>query len=180
MSHQPFEGWLLDDEALSGEQNRALEAHLGDCPACAKLKLSLTAVERSLTQAAAVSPEPGFGLRFARRLEQHRLRSGRRQAWGAFSLAALAAAALGLPALLRLGDDWDTPGRLVMQMLIRLYDAWVALKVAGGFVRVLWSNLPGVVPPAWALGFMLLCLGVILAWVALFYRFAFRRVTEGV
>jgi anti-sigma factor RsiW len=179
MSHQPFEDWIVGDEALTLEQRRALEVHLGDCPACAGLETSLAAVERTLGEAEAVAPEAGFGVRFAQRLEQRRVWQGRRQAWGTFAAASIAAALLATPLALRLAAGWTSPGEMVVQMLIRVHDIRVGLYVAGGFTRAALSNLSELVPPAWVLGFLAACLGMGAVWLATLYRFAFRRVTEG-
>jgi anti-sigma factor RsiW len=179
MSHQPFEDWIVGDEALTLEQSRALEAHLGDCPACAGLATSLAAVERTLGEAQAVTPEAGFGSRFAQRLEQRRVRDSRRQAWGTFAAAVVAAALLATPMALRLGAEWTSPGEMLVRMLIRVYDLWVGLRVAGGLTRAVVGNLSEIVPPAWVLGFLAACLGMGAVWIAVLYRFAFRRVREG-
>jgi anti-sigma factor RsiW len=179
MSHQPFEDWIVGDEALTFGQRRALEVHLGDCPACAGLATSLAAVERTLGEAEAVAPKAGFGVRFAQRLEQRRVWEGRRQAWGTFALAAIAAALLATPLALRLAAGWTSPGEIVVQMLIRVYDIWVGLHVVSGFARAALSNVSDLVPPVWVLGFLAACVGMGAVWIATLYRFAFRRVTEG-
>jgi hypothetical protein len=179
MSHQPFEGWIVGDESLTLEQRQALEIHLSGCPACAGLATSLAAVEQTLGEAEAVSPEAGFRLRFAQRLEQTHVRDARRQAWGTFAGAVAAAALLATPMALRLGSEWTSPGEMVVQMLIRVYDLWVGLRVAGGFTRAALSNLSEIVPPIWALGFLAACLGMGAVWMATLYRFAYRRVREG-
>lgn len=179
MSHQPFEEWILDGEGLSDEQRQALADHVAGCRACARLGLSLAAVERTLGQADVAEPAPGFVGRFTLRLEGQRARSGRRQAWGAFGLAAAGAVALAAPIVSRLSGEWTSPGAALVEGVIRLYDAWVALRVTGEFVRAAWNNLPGVVPPVWALGLVAACLGMGVVWIATLYRFAFRRVTEG-
>ena len=180
MSHQPFEDWIAGDEALTLEQRQALEIHLGGCPACEGLATSLAAVERTLGEAEAVAPEAGFGLRFAQRLERSRVRDMRRQGWGTFAIAVIAAALLAAPMAWRLGMEWTSPGEMVVQMLIRVYDLSIGLRVAGGFARAALSNLSEIVPPAWVVGFLAACLGTGAVWMAVLYRFAFRRVKEGV
>ena len=69
MSHQPFEDWILGDEGLQEDQRQALAGHLSECAECTRLSKSLAAVERTLTQSEAAAPAPGFGVRFALRLE---------------------------------------------------------------------------------------------------------------
>lgn len=179
MSHQPFEEWMVGDEALTLEERRSLDGHLGECAACARLATSLAAVDRTLGEAQAVAPAAGFGLRFSQRLGQAALRQGRRQAWGTFAAAVIAASTLAIPMIMRLGARWTSPGEMVVQLLIRAYDAWVGLRVASGFARVAWSNLSEIVPPVWVLAFVAACLGMGVVWMATLYRFAFRRVTEG-
>ncbi len=180
MSHQPFEDWIVGDEALTLEQRQALETHLSGCAVCAGLATSLAAVERTLGEAKAVAPEAGFGLRFAQRLGRTHVRDSRRQAWGTFAAAVIGAALLAAPMAWKLGMEWTSPGEMVVQMLIRVYDLWVGLRVASGFTRAALSNLLEIVPPSWALGFLAACLGMGAVWMAALYRFAYRRVREGV
>jgi hypothetical protein len=179
MSHQPFEDWILDDEALNGEEQQALDAHRAVCASCSRLGTARTAVDSGLRQAGMIAPPAGFAARFSQRLAEQRVRDGRRQAWGTFALAAAAAGVVAIPLVLRLSQAWMSPGDWVVQMLIRLYDAWVGLCVALGFVQVAWNSLPNALPPAWVLAFVAACLGMVVIWIATLYRFAFRRVTEG-
>lgn len=179
MSHQPFEDWMLGDEARSGEEQQALEAHQAVCASCRRLGTARTAVDRGLRQAGMEAPTAGFTTRFSQRLAQQRARDGRRQAWGTFALAAAAAGVVAVPLVLRLNRSWMSPGDGVVQMLIRLYDAWIGLRVAGDFVRVAWNSLPAAFPPMWSLGLVAACLGMGVIWIATLYRFASRRVIEG-
>lgn len=179
MSHQPFEDWILSDDDLSDSQRESLAAHVAECSGCARLSTSRSAVERILAQAEVAAPAPGFGARFAWRLEARRRRSARRQGWMAFGLAAAGAGVVAAPLGLRLSGTWSSPASMFVMLWIRLYDAWVGLQVAGGFLRVAWRSLPEFVPPAWGLGFVAACLGLGVVWMATLYRFAFRRVMEG-
>ena len=179
MSHQPFEDWILGEESLQEGQQQALAGHLAACAECARLSRSLAAVERTLTLSEAAAPEPGFGARFALRLEGQRARAGRQQAWLAFGLAGAGACVVAVPAVLRVMQEWTSPASMFVQLWIRAYDAWVGLQVAGDFARVAWNSVPEVVGPAGALAFLAACLGLGGIWIATLYRFAFRRVTEG-
>lgn len=180
MLHQPFEDWLGSEEALTPEQRQALESHLRDCAACAGLARALAEVDRTLQEAEGVGPEAGFGVRFAQRLEARQIRDLRRQGWVAFGVAAAAAALLLAPVAMRWLKFWDSPGELVVGTLIRAHDLAVGLRVAGGLARAFLSNLAVTIPPTWVLGFLFGCGGLVAVWVALMYRFAFRRVKEGV
>jgi len=179
MPHQPFEDWILGDEGLQEDQRLALAGHLSECAECTRLSKSLAAVERTLTQAEVAAPAPGFGARFALRLEGRRVRAARQQAWLAFGLAGAGACVAAVPAVLRLMEEWTSPASMFVQLWIRAYDAWVGLRVAGDFARVAWNSVPDVVGPAGALAFLAACLGLGVIWIATLYRFAFRRVTEG-
>lgn len=68
MDHRPYEDWLLDDERLTAEQERALRAHLRDCPECAALDRS----NMALRAAPMSGPVAGFAARFQVRLAVER------------------------------------------------------------------------------------------------------------
>ena len=110
MSHQPFENWILGEEGLQEDQRQALAGHLAECAECARLSRSLAAVERTLTQSEVAAPAPGFGARFALRLEGRRVRAGRQQAWLAFGLAGAGACVAAVPLALRLMGGMDFAG----------------------------------------------------------------------
>ena len=68
MNHRPFEDWLLDDQPLTNEQERELQAHLRTCPACSAIAESNLA----LHSVRMVSPTAGFAERFQTRLAHRR------------------------------------------------------------------------------------------------------------
>jgi hypothetical protein len=78
MNHQPFETWLLEEQRLSPEEKRGLDAHLRECTHCAAL--AETGLELHATHMAA--PAPGFSARFQQRLEAHRVAERRKRIWG--------------------------------------------------------------------------------------------------
>jgi hypothetical protein len=82
MNHRPFEDWLLDDEPLSPQQARELQAHVRSCPACAAIAESNLA----LHSARRVSPATGFTDRFRVRLEKRRREQRWRQVIGTIVL----------------------------------------------------------------------------------------------
>ena len=67
MNHQPFETWLLDDKVLTAAEKRELNSHLRTCKTCS----ALAETGLALRSARAVSPAPGFALRFQHRLAAH-------------------------------------------------------------------------------------------------------------
>ncbi len=82
MNHRPFEDWLLDDESLTPQQQRDLQAHVRSCSSCAAIaesNLALHAVRR-------VGPVAGFTDRFKIRLELRRREQRWRQVIGTLVL----------------------------------------------------------------------------------------------
>jgi anti-sigma factor RsiW len=90
MNHQPFEDWLLSDEALDPEQETNLRQHLTGCPKCTTLSQALQSVEQEMKRAPQVSPTPGFTGRWQARLAEKRAQKQRRLVWWAigFNLSA--------------------------------------------------------------------------------------------
>jgi hypothetical protein len=82
MNHRPFEDWLLDDQALSPEQNRELQSHLRNCSSCTAIVESNLALHTTHI----VSAEPGFTDRFQARLARRRSEQRWRQIVGTLVL----------------------------------------------------------------------------------------------
>lgn len=99
-NHMYYEDLLLSGEALTPEEKRALEAHLQECAGCRQLSTSWRAVERQLSSAPVLSPQPGFTARWLVRLEQDWRTIQRRQTLATLLFcvggAALLLASLGL------------------------------------------------------------------------------------
>lgn len=99
-NHMYYEGLLFSGEALNPEEKRALEAHLQECEGCQQLSAAWHAVERQLSSAPALSPQPGFTARWLKRLEQDQQKIQRRQTLAILLFcmggAALLLASLGL------------------------------------------------------------------------------------
>jgi predicted anti-sigma-YlaC factor YlaD len=103
MSHQPFENWLLSDEKLDEEQEKALQAHLDECQQCRLISHSWNQVENLMLTHPAPEPEPGFSLRWQQRLAFDSQRRQQRKMWlltlGLFSLASIIFVGLALVSL---------------------------------------------------------------------------------
>ncbi len=82
MNHRPFEDWLLDDQALTPQQQRELQAHVRSCPACAAIAESNLALHATRL----ASPAIGFTDRFRVRLEKRRREQRWRQVIGTIVL----------------------------------------------------------------------------------------------
>ncbi len=68
MGHQPFETWLLEEDALTAGQRQELAAHLMACRECLELQNALTATSALLHTAPEVSPDAGFTNRWKENL----------------------------------------------------------------------------------------------------------------
>ena len=82
MNHRPFEDWLLNEQPLTNEQTRELQAHLRECSHCS----ALTEVNLALRSTRMATPSAGFSARFQQRLAAQRLRERRNRLIGAFVL----------------------------------------------------------------------------------------------
>ncbi|MFH1908260.1 MAG: hypothetical protein ABIL11_12905, partial [Chloroflexota bacterium] len=78
MNHRPFEDWMLEDQTMTAEQKRELQAHLRMCTRCT----ALAEVNLALGSARLVAPASGFVDRFQARLEAQRQAQRKRNFWG--------------------------------------------------------------------------------------------------
>jgi len=78
MNHRPFEERLLQDQHLTAEQERELQAHLRTCTSCAAIAESNLALHSTQR----VAPAEGFVSRFEARLIEHRKAARVRQSIG--------------------------------------------------------------------------------------------------
>ena len=93
MSHQPYETWVLSEENLDEEQEKALQAHLEDCQHCQTLSRSWNQVQTLISASSEPEPTPGFSLRWQQRLAVRKQHQQQRKMWfltlGLFTLASL-------------------------------------------------------------------------------------------
>ena len=68
MNHRPFEDWLLEDQPLTSDQERDLQAHLRTCTSCSAIAESNFALHSTHM----VRPAEGFAARFQLRLIENR------------------------------------------------------------------------------------------------------------
>ena len=61
MNHQPFENWLLSEDPLPEDDERALRDHLADCDQCNELEDAWLNVSNLFTDVPAVGPAPDPG-----------------------------------------------------------------------------------------------------------------------
>ena len=174
MNHQPCENWLLDDDALTTQQERGLQMHLRGCSACASIADSNLALHSRRL----VTPPPGFTDRFRPRLAEWRREQLRRQALGTIVLVVAGLAllyALAWPAML---DAVRSPAAWLGLIAAYLVGMLTFLSVFAQVGNILLRNLPGIVPAAaWFAMFIAVCvLGSL--WIVTMRRLA--RPPQGV
>ncbi len=160
MNHQPFETWILSGEPLSQAERQALEAHLRTCQACREMATALRSVETVFRETPAPQPAAGFSLRWQARLEAHRRRAARRQAW-LFLLLNLAGM-LSVAGMLLAGLFFlfDSPLAWLIAFSRQMAVALSALSALSGVLRTVASLLP----PAWWLGVLEASALLVLLW----------------
>jgi hypothetical protein len=97
MSHQPFETWLLSDQALDEEQQIMLNEHLKECQQCQAVSEAWVHVQNLMVMNSAPEPAPGFTQRWQSRLSIVQQKRQQRRLW------LLTLGLLGLAGLIFLG-----------------------------------------------------------------------------
>ena len=152
MNHQPFEDWLLEDQHLTSDQERDLQAHLRICTSCSAIAESNLALHATRM----IRPAEGFAARFQVRLIENRKTARTRQFIGTliFTLAVLALlywlASPVIQEAMRSPAEWITT--VVGYLLIIL----TTLQALSEVSRVFLHLLPEFVPPVgWFVIFLL-------------------------
>lgn len=120
MNHQPFETWLLSDDALDKDQTRSLQAHLATCDQCAKISTSWGQVHQLFEATAEITPEPGFSMRWQERLAAQNKQAHHDQSW--IVLGSISGMALFLLILIciQIAPFLRSPENLLLVMIYRL------------------------------------------------------------
>lgn len=156
MNHQPYREWLFASsdepgEALTPDQNAALQTHLDECSECQSLSAAWQAVEADLLAAPQISPAPGFAARWQKRLAFERRQRANRQ--GVLLMITSSAVGLFLVGIL-VFVAWpllSSPGLLVWTYLYQVL-RWVSIfdafqQFAGSLFRA--ADLPLISPVGW-------------------------------
>jgi len=174
MNHRPFEYWLLEDQPLTGEQERELQAHLRGCTSCAAIAESNLALHSTRM----VSPAEGFVSRFEIHLARQRKTARVRQIFGAliFVLAGLALLYWYASPFIR--DVMSSPAGWITSVVGYLLFMLTSLQVLSELSRVSFHLVLDFVSPlGWfAILFLVSGLGLL---EALFIR-RFVRTPQGV
>jgi hypothetical protein len=142
MDHRPFEDWLLDNQTLTVDQKRQLNAHLQECPSCT----SIAEVNLALKSVRLAEPEAGFIDRFQLRLAARKTTQRRRNFWGFFILTVSAGGLFTWFSWPVLQDLVQSPVNLLTSSISSLVSFWSFLQAILRAGMVLFKVVPGFVP----------------------------------
>ncbi len=174
MDHRPFEDWLLDNQPLTIEQKRQLNAHLQGCTSCT----ALAEVNLALKSARLAEPSAGFVDRFQVKLADKKKALRIRNIWG-FVILTLSVAGLFTWVSWPVFQDLvQSPVNLLVAWMASLVSVWASLQAILRAGMVLFKVVPGFVPSyIWAI--ILFAAGAwSLVWVASLIKFT--KVPQGV
>jgi hypothetical protein len=161
MDHRPFEGWLLNNQTLSADEKRQLNAHLQDCSSCT----ALAEVNLALKSVKMVAPTAGFTDRFQVRLAARRQTLRRRNFWGFLLLTLSVLSVLTLITWPLVVSLRQSPVDLLASWLGSLLSSWTALDAMVHAGLVLFRIVPGFIPAyIWTISLFAAC-GWSLLWV---------------
>jgi predicted anti-sigma-YlaC factor YlaD len=174
MSHQPFETWLFEEEALEEREALALRQHLAECAACRSLGEAWEEMSGLLGSSAVAAPAPGFADRWRGRLVEDRERRHRLQAWAVLGFTAAAgvaaAAGMAIEALTLL----DSPARLALRIFEAISVFAAQVFVIREAILGVAERLPSFFASSWPL-VSLAALAVLGAlWAVSIYRYAIQ------
>ena len=174
MDHRPFEDWLLDNQTLTVDEERQLNAHLQGCPSCtalAEVNLALKTVKMAV-------PAAGFADRFQVRLVAQKKAVHRRNFWGFTLLALSAMSVLTLIAWPVLTSLLHSPVDLLASWISSLLSLWAAFQAMTHAGLVLFKVIPDFIPAyIWTIVLFAAC-GWSLLWV--FSLIKFTKFPQGV
>ncbi len=156
MNHQPFENWLLSEDPLPEDDERALLDHLVNCDQCNELEASWLDVANLFVNIPDVPPAPGFVNRWQATLEADQAAiKVMRQRWQSWILLVLIANGAALTLLLMGVQLFRTYDFVTDWVLSWVYKAATAMVLANGFQNAfitLIRTVPQVIPTGWWIG----------------------------
>ena len=174
MDHRPFEGWLLNNQVLTADEKRQLNAHLQVCSSCS----ALAEVNLALKTVKMTAPADGFTDRFKFRLETRKKTIRRRNFAGFMLLAGCVLGALTLIFWPFLMGVSQSPVELLISWFGALLSFWTSLEAMAHAGFLLFKIVPGFIPVyIWAI-FLLAACGWGLVWVFSFIKIT--KISQGV
>ncbi len=165
MKHQPFEEWIIMDEALDQEQQRQLHCHLKECSRCQ----ALYQATHQIAHLFKTSPVPGPAEGFSERWKTRMRKIDTRRKILIFSGTTVVIAAALILLLVVIGFQFSAYISSFPKMLMAFiyqFSRWIV------FITQLWDVLDpllGVsvkmISPLWLLTFGFCLSGVFAAWM---------------
>jgi hypothetical protein len=174
MSHQPFETWLFEEDALEESEALALRQHLAECAVCRSLGAAWEEIGGLLGSPAIAAPAPGFADRWRGRLAVESERRRRRQAWAVLSATAAAGVAATAGMAFEVLALLDSPARLALQIFEAISVFAARAFVIREAILAVAERLPSYFASYWPLVSVavLFLLGAL--WAASIYRYAIQ------
>ncbi len=174
MSHQPFETWLFEEDALEESEARALREHLVECAACRSLGEAWEEMGGLLGSSPIAAPAPGFADRWRGRLAEDRDRLRRRQAWAVLGFTAAAGVAAAAGMVIEVLSLLDSPARLALRIFEAISVFAAQLFVIREAILGVAERLPSFFASSWPLVSLaaLALLGGL--WAVSIYRYAIQ------
>ena len=173
MDHRPFEDWLLNNQALSTEENRQLNTHLQSCCSCS----TLAEVNLALKSVKMIAPAAGFAERFHVRLEAQKKALHRRNFWGFLLLTLSVLSGLTSITLPVLKSLIQSPLYWLAAWLSTVVSIWASLEALFQGGRVILKVIPGFIPIYVWIVVLLVAGGCSLLWV--FSLMKFTKISQG-
>lgn len=156
MNHQPFENWLLSEDALDPEDALALEAHLTACDHCRELQHAWSGVTGLFREVPDVAPAPGFVNRFQEHLAvEKQVETSARHRWQSMILLILIGNVIaGLVLLLatQFLSTYESPLSLLLSGVYRLAGFVSTVNMIQNILLTLYRTITSVLPAGiWAL-----------------------------
>lgn len=143
MNHQPFETWLLSEQSLNRDEQRALKVHMqecGHCTALAEVNLALKSVQMA-------APAAGFSQRFAARLTAQRIGERRNRIIGIAILVLGGLSIFGWSALPYLQPFASSPAELFGMGVHFVFSLRDMAQAIGSIGSILWRVVPDFISP---------------------------------
>ena len=169
MNHQPFDNWLLSEEPLPEDDNRALREHLSDCDQCRELEDAWINVANLFTEVPEVEPAPGFVNRWQATLEADqaavRVMRQRWQSWIVLVLIANGAAMALLFMGVQLFNTYNSFGDWVLSLVYKMATAMVLANGFRNAFATLFRTIPQLIPTGWWIGIVITLSLSTLLWI---------------
>lgn len=170
MNHQPYEGWIFEQDDLDLEQAKQLQIHLKLCDRCGSLASALAQVETQFEPATLVSPDIGFTNRWYTRLHERRQVTQRRQNAILLSSLSVGTLVLAIPLLIRFFLAAISPGNVVSGF-IQDFVNWMAIVGFTGDVTAgVLDGMVDTIPLVWWFSAVVVLVGLCSMWLVVMHR----------